>query len=32
MAPRKTENNMQNLEVTNKEDYGMLWYFLEWSI
>ena len=32
MAPRKTENNVQNLEVTNKEDYSMLWYFLEWSI
>ena len=23
---------MQNLGVTNKEDYGMLCYFLEWSI
>ena len=23
---------MQNFEVTNKEHYGMLWYFLEWSI
>ena len=23
---------MQNLGVTNKEYYGMLWYFLEWSI
>ena len=23
---------MQNLRVTNKEHYGMLWYFLEWSI
>ena len=23
---------MQNLGVTNKEHYGMLWYFLEWSI
>ena len=22
---------MQNFEVTNKEHYGMLWYFLEWS-
>ena len=22
----------QNLGVTNKEHYGMLWYFLEWSI
>ena len=23
---------MQNFEVTNKEHYGMLWYFLELSI
>ena len=23
---------MQNFRVTNKEHYGMLWYFLEWSI
>ena len=23
---------IQNFGVTNKEDYGMLWYFLEWSI
>ena len=23
---------MQNLRVSNKEHYGMLWYFLEWSI
>ena len=23
---------MQNVWVTNKEQYGMLWYFLEWSI
>ena len=23
---------MQNFGVTNKEYYGMLWYFLEWSI
>ena len=23
---------MQNLWVTNKEYYGILWYFLEWSI
>ena len=22
---------MQNFGVTNKEYYGMLWYFLEWS-
>ena len=23
---------MQNFGMTNKEYYGMLWYFLEWSI
>jgi len=23
---------MQNFGVTNKEHYGMLWYFLAWSI
>ena len=23
---------MQYFGVTNKEHYGMLWYFLEWSI
>ena len=23
---------MQNVGVTNKERYGMLWYFLEWAI
>ena len=23
---------MQNFRVTNKEYYGMLWHFLEWSI
>ena len=23
---------MQDFGVTNKEHYGMLWYFLEWSI
>ena len=23
---------MQNFATTNKEHYGMLWYFLEWSI
>ena len=23
---------MQNFAATNKEHYGMLWYFLEWSI
>ena len=22
---------LKNLEVTNKEHYSMLWYFLEWS-
>ena len=22
----------QNFETTNKERYGMLWYFLEWSL
>ena len=29
MAPRETE---KNFGVTNKEHYGMFWYFLEWSI
>ena len=23
---------MQNFGVTNKEHYGLLWYFLEWLI
>ena len=23
---------MQNFGLTNKEHYGMLWYFLEWSM
>ena len=33
MAPRETENNAYaKFGVTNKEQYGMLWYFLEWSI
>ena len=33
MFPRETENNAsENFEVINKEHYGMLWYFLEWSI
>ena len=33
MAPRETENNAYaKCGVTNKEHYGMLWYFLEWSI
>ena len=34
MAPRETENNAYakfwSDQVTNKEYYGMLWYFLEW--
>ena len=30
MAPRETENNAYaNFGVTNKERYGVLWYF--WS-
>ena len=33
MAPRETENSAYSiLGVTNKEYYGMSWYFLEWSI
>ena len=33
MAPRETEKMlMQNFGVTNNEHYGMLWYFMEWSI
>ena len=33
MAPRETENDAYaKFRVTNKENYGMLWYFLEWSI
>ena len=33
MAPRETENNAYTkFGVTNKEHYGTLWYFLEWSI
>ena len=33
MGPRETENNAYaNFGVTNKEHYGMLWYFLDWSI
>ena len=33
MAPRETENNAYaKFWVTNKEHYGILWYFLEWSI
>ena len=33
MASRETENNAYaKFGMTNKEHYGMLWYFLEWSI
>ena len=33
MAPRETENNAYaKFGETNEEHYGMLWYFLEWSI
>ena len=33
MSPRETENNAYaKCGVTSKEHYGMLWYFLEWSI
>ena len=33
MAPKKLKTMlMQNFGVTIKEHYGMLWYFLEWSI
>ena len=33
MAPRETKNNAYaKFGVTNKEHYGMLWYFLEWSM
>ena len=33
MAPRETENNAYaKFGVTNKEHYGMLWHFREWSI
>ena len=33
MAPRETENEAYvKFGVTNKQHYGMLWYFLEWSI
>ena len=33
LAPKETENNAYaKFGVTNKEHYGMLWYFLEWSI
>ena len=33
MVRRETENNAYaKFGVTNKEHYGMLWYFLEWPI
>ena len=33
MASRETKNNAYaKVGVTNKEHFGMLWYFLEWSI
>ena len=33
MAPRETENNAYaKFSVTIKAHYGMLWYFLEWTI
>ena len=33
MALRETKNNAYaKVGVTNKEHFGMLWYFLEWSI
>ena len=33
MVARETENNAYaNFRVTNKEHYGMLWYFLKWAI
>ena len=34
MTPRETENNAyaKHFGVTNREHYGMLWYFLEWSL
>ena len=33
MARRETENNAYTkFWLTNKEHYGMLWYFLEWPI
>ena len=33
MAPRETESNAYaKFGVTNKEHFGMLWFFLEWSI
>ena len=33
MAPRETEiNAYAKFWTTNKEYYGMSWYFLQWSI
>ena len=33
MAQEKLKTMLlQNFGVTDKEHYGMLWYFLEWSI
>ena len=33
LTPKRNKTMlMQNVGVTNKEHYGMLWYFLEWSI
>ena len=33
MDPRETENSAYaKFGVTNQEHYGMLWYFLEWSV
>ena len=33
MDPREAEDNTYaNFGATNKEHYGMLWYFLGWSI
>ena len=33
MAPRETENNAYAKFWSDQQEfYGMLWYFLEWSI
>ena len=32
MAARETENNAYAKFWGDKQRYGMLWYFLEWSI
>ena len=32
MVPRETENNAYAKFWGDKKHYGMLWYFLEWSI